>query len=251
MDLSALNALSPVDGRYAAAAQPLRAYLTEGALIRERIRVEALWFKHLSQTGVALLRAPLPPSVMERVMQLAQEPGDAAAEAVKAIEQRINHDVKSVEYFVRDALAAAGADSAALELVHFGCTSEDVNNLSYARLLSSARAQVLLPELQSLIAILQSLAQQYADTPMLARTHGQAASPDNVRQGSGQCRRSPAACQAPSGECGSARKVERCSRKLQCSSRREARSGLAGSHTDIHRQSAIELEPLHDPDRTT
>jgi adenylosuccinate lyase len=177
MDLSALNALSPVDGRYAAAAQPLRAYLTEGALIRERIRVEALWFKHLSQTGVALLRAPLPPSVMERVMQLAQEPGDAAAEAVKAIEQRINHDVKSVEYFVRDALAAAGADSAALELVHFGCTSEDVNNLSYARLLSSARAQVLLPELQSLIAILQSLAQQYADTPMLARTHGQAASP--------------------------------------------------------------------------
>jgi len=177
MDLSALNALSPIDGRYAAAAQPLRAYFTEGALIRERIRIEALWFRHLSDPRLSLLRAPLPASVQECLNRLADEPGDDAAAAVKTIERRINHDVKSVEYFVRDALAAAGASPPALELVHFGCTSEDINNLSYARLLSGARAQVILPELQSVLATLRTLAQQYAELAMLARTHGQPASP--------------------------------------------------------------------------
>lgn len=93
------------------------------------------------------------------------------------IEGRINHDVKAVEYYVRDSLADAGADGAALELVHFGCTSEDINNLSYARLLQAARAQILMPELQTMVMNLRLLAQQYAEQPMLARTHGQAASP--------------------------------------------------------------------------
>src|SRR6202051_3126730 len=114
MEPSALTALSPVDGRYAAAAAPLRAYFSEAALIRERIRIEALWFKQLSAPQLPD-RAPSAPA------------------SVKAIEQRINHDVKAIEYFVRDELAAAGAGAAALELVHFGCTSEDINNLSYAR----------------------------------------------------------------------------------------------------------------------
>ena len=177
MDSSALNALSPIDGRYAAISEPLRAYFSEAALIRERIRIEALWFRRLTDPRLALLRAPLPAAASERLRQLAEDPGKAAAGAVKSIEQRINHDVKSVEYFVRDALAEAGTEAGALELVHFGCTSEDINNLSYARLLSSVRAQILLPELQSLIAALRSLAQQYADLPMLARTHGQPASP--------------------------------------------------------------------------
>jgi adenylosuccinate lyase len=177
MDSSALNALSPIDGRYAATSEPLRAYFSEAALILERIRVEALWFRKLTDPRLPLLRAPLPAVVTERLQQLAEDPGKAAAGAVKSVEQRINHDVKAVEYFVRDALAEAGADKSALELVHFGCTSEDINNLSYARLLSSARAQILLPELQSLIATLQGLAQQYAELPMLARTHGQPASP--------------------------------------------------------------------------
>jgi adenylosuccinate lyase len=177
MDLSALNALSPVDGRYAVAAEPLRSYFSEAALIRERVRVEALWFRLLADPKLSLLHSPLPPTVAERIEQLALDPGRGCAEAVKSIERRINHDVKSVEYYVREALADAGADSSALELVHFGCTSEDINNLSYARLLSAARTQVLLPELQSVIAILRELALQYADLPMLARTHGQPASP--------------------------------------------------------------------------
>jgi adenylosuccinate lyase len=177
MDPSALTALSPVDGRYAAAAAPLRAYFSEAALIRERIRIEALWFRQLSAPSLRLLPGELPAAVQQRIAALADDPGAGAAAAVKAIDQRINHDVKAVEYFVRDQLAVAGAGGAALELVHFGCTSEDINNLSYARLLRDARATVLLPELDSIVALLRALARTHAELPMLARTHGQSASP--------------------------------------------------------------------------
>jgi adenylosuccinate lyase len=177
MDLSALNALSPIDGRYAPTSEPLRPYFSEAALIRERIRVEALWFRCLSDPGLALLRAPLPPAVDAVLTSLAEDPGAQAAAEVKGIEKRINHDVKAVEYFVREALARAGADSGMLELVHFGCTSEDINNLSYARLLHGARERVLLPELTVLLQALTGMARQYADLPMLSRTHGQPASP--------------------------------------------------------------------------
>jgi adenylosuccinate lyase len=177
MDSSALTALSPVDGRYAAAAAPLREYFSEAALIRERIRIEALWFEQLTLPRLRLLAGALPAGVLERSAALARDPGPGAAGTVKAIEQRINHDVKAVEYFVRDELGAAGAPGAALELVHFGCTSEDINNLSYARLLRDARTNVLLPELGSLGAALRALARQHAELPMLARTHGQSASP--------------------------------------------------------------------------
>ncbi|HEX4024616.1 MAG TPA: adenylosuccinate lyase [Steroidobacteraceae bacterium] len=177
MEASSLSALSPVDGRYAAAAAPLRGYFSEAALIRERIRVEALWFTALGDPQLGLLGEAPAPAVLSCAAALAREPPAGAAAAVKAIEARINHDVKAVEYFVRAALAAAGAPVAALELVHFGCTSEDINNLSYARLLAGARAQVLLPELDALGATLAALAREHAELPMLARTHGQAASP--------------------------------------------------------------------------
>jgi adenylosuccinate lyase len=177
MEPSALTALSPVDGRYAAAVEPLREYLSEAALIRERIRIEALWFTRLTVAPSKLLHEPLPAAVAECASALAVDPGAQAVSAVKAIERRINHDVKAVEYFVREALAAAGASAAALELVHFGCTSEDINNLSYARLLRSARGSVLLPELRSIGSILRALAATHAQLPMLARTHGQSASP--------------------------------------------------------------------------
>jgi adenylosuccinate lyase len=177
MDSSALTALSPMDGRYAAIAAPLRDYFSEAALIRERIRVEALWFEQLTAPRLRLLDGALPAAVLERNTSLARDPGADAAEAVKKIDQRINHDVKAVEYFVRDELAAAGAGAATLELVHFGCTSEDINNLCYARLLKQARATVLLPELDATLALLRTLARTHAELPMLARTHGQSASP--------------------------------------------------------------------------
>ena len=178
-DLPAVFALSPVAGRYRAATEPLRALLSEAGLIRERVRVEAAWLLHLSSSVAQLPGAALPESARRRARQLAGDPDPQCAQAVKAIELRINHDVKAVEYYVREQLAAAGAGAASLELVHFGCTSEDINNISYARLLREARA-CLARTLTERIAHLTGLAHRYADLPMLARTHGQPASPTTL-----------------------------------------------------------------------
>jgi adenylosuccinate lyase len=177
--VGALEALSPVDGRYANAAAPLRALLSEGALIRARVMVEAQWLLQLSTAAPQLAGAALSPTVRARAQQLATAPDASAAPAVKAIEGRINHDVKAVEYYVREQLAAAGASPATLELVHFGCTSEDINNLAYARLLKDAR-QLLGGMLKIRIDELVALAHRYAESAMLARTHGQAASPTTL-----------------------------------------------------------------------
>ena len=177
--LSALEALSPVDGRYRNATAPLRAHLSEAGLIRERIRIEAQWLLHLAAALPQLAGAQLPAPVRARAQQLAAAPDASAAAAVKGIEARINHDVKAVEYYVRDELASAGASEATLELVHFGCTSEDINNLSYARLLKAAR-ELLLPLLTTRAGELRELAHRYADLAMPARTHGQAASPTTL-----------------------------------------------------------------------
>jgi adenylosuccinate lyase len=175
----ALEALSPVDGRYRNATAPLRALLSEAALVRERIRIEALWLLHLSAAVPQLAGAQLSDAVRKKAEELARAPQAAAAAAVKAIEQRINHDVKAVEYYVREQLAAAGASEATLELVHFGCTSEDINNLSYARLLQGARS-VLLQVIMARTRDLTALAHKYAELAMPARTHGQPASPTTL-----------------------------------------------------------------------
>jgi adenylosuccinate lyase len=180
MDQTRLLAISPVDGRYAAAAEPLRALFSESGLINERIRIEALWLLELARSVPQLAGSALPAESAARATALARDPGPTAAAMVKEIESRIKHDVKAVEYFVRQELAAAGASPATLELVHFGCTSEDVNNLSYARLLTQARSQVLGPELTQLLRTLRGFARAHARVPMLARTHGQAASPTTL-----------------------------------------------------------------------
>lgn len=177
--LSAVDALSPLDGRYRAATEPLRGLLCEAGLVRERIRVEAQWLLHLSAAVPQLAGASLSPEVITRARQLAREPDADAAGAVKAIEARTNHDVKAVEYYVREQLSAAGAGAAVLELVHFGCTSEDINNLSYARILQAARTR-LLETFDMRVGELTALAHSYADTAMLARTHGQPASPTTL-----------------------------------------------------------------------
>src|SRR5881227_1870595 len=177
--MSALDALSPVDGRYQAAATPLRGLLAERALVLERIRIEAQWVLQLAAAVPQLPGAHLSPAVLECARQLASAPEPAAAEAVKSIEARINHDVKAVECYVREQLARAGAADATLELVHFGCTSEDINNLSYARLLQAARA-ALLGTLDARGVELTALAHRYADAAMPARTHGQPASPTTL-----------------------------------------------------------------------
>ncbi|HEY2273989.1 MAG TPA: adenylosuccinate lyase [Steroidobacteraceae bacterium] len=177
--VGALEALSPVDGRYASAAAPLRALLSEAALIRERVRIEAQWLLQLSAAVPQLPGARLSAAVRTRAQQLAAAPDEGAAPAVKTIEARINHDVKAVEYYVREQLAAAGASPATLELVHFGCTSEDINNLAYARLLQAAR-ELLRGVLKARIDELVALAHRYAESAMLSRTHGQAASPTTL-----------------------------------------------------------------------
>src|SRR5246500_5307642 len=177
--MSALDALSPVDGRYQAATAALRGLLSERALVLERIRIEAQWLLHLTSAVPQLTGSQLTAAVRERARQLAAAPESGAAQAVKAIEARINHDVKAVEYYLREQLAAAGASPATLELVHFGCTSEDINNLAYARLLQAAR-ELLRGILRARIDELVALAHRYAESAMLSRTHGQAASPTTL-----------------------------------------------------------------------
>ena len=179
MDSAALSALSPVDGRYRKSADSLRAVLSESGLIRERVRIEAAWLLSLAESVPQLLAQPLPASVRKLAASLALEPGDDAPAAVKAIEARINHDVKAVEYFVREKLTASGATPAVLELVHFGCTSEDINNLAYARMLRAARV-VLSGELGKVIEKLRAFAHEHAALAMLSRTHGQTASPTTL-----------------------------------------------------------------------
>ena len=179
MDPAALSALSPVDGRYRKAADGLRAVLSESGLIRERIRIEAAWFLALAEAVPQMLAQPLADPVRKLAASLALEPGDDAPAAVKAIESRINHDVKAVEYFVREKLTQSGATAGSLELVHFGCTSEDINNLAYARMLRAART-LLGAEQEKLIEKLRGLAHEHAALPMLSRTHGQTASPTTL-----------------------------------------------------------------------
>jgi adenylosuccinate lyase len=177
--LAAVDALSPLDGRYRAATAALRVLLSEGGLIRERVGIEARWLLHLAAAVPQLPGAQLSAAVRARAQHLAEAPDAGAAAAVKLIEARINHDVKAVEYYVRAELTAAGATAATLELVHFGCTSEDINNLSYACLLKAARGE-LLAVLGKRTGELTALAHRYADLVMLARTHGQAASPTTL-----------------------------------------------------------------------
>ena len=175
-----LAALSPLDGRYAAQVTELAALFSEAALIRYRIRVEALWLAHLSAEPALVELDALTGPVAGELARLTGDPGEQAASTVKALEARTNHDVKAVEYYLRERLAAAGATPAQLEFVHFACTSEDVNNLCYALMLRDARDGLLLPLMSRLQGVLRGLARDTADLAMLSRTHGQPASPTTL-----------------------------------------------------------------------
>jgi adenylosuccinate lyase len=178
--IAAHDALSPVDGRYAERCAELRPVFSEAGLIRRRTRVEALWFLHLAREVRVPELAALAAPVLAAAESLAAAAPEGEAEAVKAEESRINHDVKAVEYHVRARLRAAGASDAQLEFVHFACTSEDINNLSYALMLREARDAVLLPAIGRLHAWLVAQAHAHAAVPMLSRTHGQPASPTTL-----------------------------------------------------------------------
>ena len=175
-----LNAISPIDGRYADKCAELRPLFSERGLIRQRVRVEALWLKALAADPEVVELRGLPAAALTVLDALAAELNDADAAEVKRIERETNHDVKAVEYFVKNRLDAVPAWRSRREFVHFACTSEDINNLSYALMLKEARDQVLLPRLDALIARLRALAHANAAVPMMSRTHGQPATPTTL-----------------------------------------------------------------------
>jgi adenylosuccinate lyase len=177
---AAIDALSPLDGRYAGKLAAVRYLFSEAGLMRERVRVECAWVLALADGPAAAGLAALPQDARHWLTSLAKNPASTDVGAIKAIESRTNHDVKAVEYWIRAQLQARGALPAQLEWVHFGCTSEDINNLAYALMLKGARSTVLVPALSAIGADLDELQERYASVPMLARTHGQAATPTTV-----------------------------------------------------------------------
>ncbi|MCW5638898.1 MAG: adenylosuccinate lyase [Rubrivivax sp.] len=179
MELSALTALSPLDGRYAGKLAALRPLLSEFGLMRCRVQVEVEWFLALSEAGFSEFR-PLPGAARARLQALVRDFSEADAAAIKAIERRTNHDVKAVEYWIKQRLAGQPELARAAEFVHFACTSEDINNTSHALMLQAARDLVLLPALDAVQDRLRALAHALADLPMLSRTHGQPASPTTL-----------------------------------------------------------------------
>jgi adenylosuccinate lyase len=176
----ATDALSPLDGRYAAKLDAVREIFSEAAFMRERVRVECAWLLALAAGPAAAALASLPAGARDWARRFAHDPSATDVLAIKHIESRTKHDVKAVEYWIRGELEARGATAAQLEWVHFAATSEDINNLSYALMLRRARDSVLVPMLTALGELIDALALRHADAGMLARTHGQAATPTTV-----------------------------------------------------------------------
>jgi adenylosuccinate lyase len=179
MNLSSLTALSPLDGRYAGRVAPLRSLLSEFGLMHRRVQVEVEWFIALSDAGFAEFK-PLSEAARGLLRGLVVRFSEADAQAIKEIEKTTNHDVKAVEYWLKSRFENSAELKAAGEFVHFACTSEDINNTSHALMLQAARQEVLLPALDGLIDALVAMAHAQAAQPMLARTHGQTASPTTV-----------------------------------------------------------------------
>jgi adenylosuccinate lyase len=177
---SPLAALSPLDGRYARTADPLRGFFSEQALIRYRIRIELAWLEALAADKAIKEVRPFSPSTTKAFAKLLKDFSERDAEHVKNIEAETNHDVKAIEYWLKSKLAKNREALPALEFIHFACTSEDINNLAYALMLSESREQVMLPRLDLVIETLRGLARKHAALPMLSRTHGQAASPTTL-----------------------------------------------------------------------
>ncbi len=180
MDLTSLTALSPVDGRYAAKADPLRALFSEYGLIRHRVIVEVRWLQHLAALPGIVEVPPLSAEASAFLDGIIDNFSVADAGRVKEIERTTNHDVKAVEYFLKEKAAANAEIAAIAEFFHFACTSEDINNLSYALMLKALRDEVLLPAWTAVITDIAKLAHDYAHLPMLSRTHGQPASPTTL-----------------------------------------------------------------------
>ncbi|MGB5395878.1 MAG: lyase family protein, partial [Gammaproteobacteria bacterium] len=177
MELNELSAISPVDGRYGAKTAALRPVFSEFGLIHHRVLVEVRWLQALAQHPHINEVPAFSASATAQLDAVVSDFSLNDAERVKQIERTTNHDVKAVEYFLKEKIAGNAELDAVKEFIHFACTSEDINNLSYALMVRSGRDDILLPAMDGIIARLRELAIELAAQPMLSRTHGQTASP--------------------------------------------------------------------------
>ena len=180
MSCNNLTMLSPLDGRYATKVDALREHFSEFGLIRRRLQVEVEWLKALAAEPHFAEIPSFSPATVAELDRLVAEFGPEQAAEVKAIEATTNHDVKALEYWIKDQLAANAEVMRVKEFIHFACTSEDINNLSHALMLKGARDAVLVPALDKVIARLRELAHQLAELPMMSRTNGQPATPTTM-----------------------------------------------------------------------
>ena len=180
MQLSSLTAVSPVDGRYAGKTSTLRPIFSEYGLIRYRVLVEVRWLQRLAAHAGIPEVAPFSPEATQLLEQLVDDFRLEYAERVKAFELTTNHDVKAVEYLLKEQVEKLPELAQVKEFIHFACTSEDINNLSYALMLRDGRDTVLLPTMRQVADAIRALAHHLADVPMLSRTHGQPASPTTL-----------------------------------------------------------------------
>lgn len=178
--LDSLTALSPLDGRYGEKVGELRTWFSEFGLIRLRVLVEVRWLQALSEQPEITEVPKFSPAAQQSLEILVNGFSEADARRVKEIESQINHDVKATEYFLKERLGDHVELGRCIEFIHFACTSEDINNLAYALMLKHSREAILLPRMDRLVAALEQLALHNADQPMLARTHGQPASPTTL-----------------------------------------------------------------------
>jgi adenylosuccinate lyase len=180
LPLNSLTALSPLDGRYGAKTAALRALFSEYGLIRFRVVIEIRWLRALAARPDIAELPPFSAATVEKLENLITHFTESDARRVKEIEAVTNHDVKAIEYFLKEKTEGHAEIDAAREFIHFACTSEDINNLAYALMLRHGRDEVILPAMDRLIAAIEELAHRHAGEPMLARTHGQPASPTTL-----------------------------------------------------------------------
>ncbi len=180
MSPSSLTAISPVDGRYARHTRELAPYFSEQGLMQARVRVEIAWLKALAGEPAITEVPALTETASANLDAIAQGFDEAGGARVKEIEATTNHDVKAIEYYIKERMAEHADLQGQIEFVHFACTSEDINNLAYGVMVREARDQVMLPALDAILTPLRELAERLADQPMLARTHGQPASPTTM-----------------------------------------------------------------------
>lgn len=180
MNLSSLSAVSPIDGRYAEKTVDLRPIFSEFGLMRYRVVAEVRWLIQLASHPQITEVPALSAEALQRLEQIAENFGIEDAQRIKTIEATTNHDVKAVEYFLKEKIGSHDELGAIKEFIHFACTSEDMNNVAHALMLHDARRDIILPRLDRLIELLTGLSRQYADQPLLARTHGQPATPTTL-----------------------------------------------------------------------